>query len=300
VKTSDQPTVVLLPQEADVRIEFLGSGGAITTPVIGCQCRVCVEARERGIPYSRMGPSIFVHGPDILIDTPEEIKLQLNRAGIERVPACTYSHWHPDHVMGRRVFEDNVDWRNWPPQNKCTDMYVPYQVAQDFRTTLGTWDHLRYLEQHKLIRLVELAEGEIVTVGQTSVRPFPLAQDGVYGFWLEQTGRRALIVPDDLLGWEPSAEIQGADLAVIPMGLAECDPLTGERRIHEDHPVLQSEATFRQTLELVPKLGAARVVMTHIEEPDGLSYDDLLDLSMRLQREGLPIEFAYDGMIIDV
>ena len=38
---------------------------------------MCVEARENGVPYSRTGPSLFVHGPDVLIDTSEEIRLQL-------------------------------------------------------------------------------------------------------------------------------------------------------------------------------------------------------------------------------
>lgn len=283
-----------------MRIEFLGSGGAITTPVAGCRCRVCTEARARGVPYSRMGPSIFVHGPNVLIDTPEEIKLQLIRAGIEEIPACFYSHWHPDHVMGRRVFEENADWRNWPPRNKCTDVYLPHQVARDFRTTLGTWDHLKYLEHRGVIRLIELPDGEAVTLRDTTIQPFPLAQGSVYGFLFEEASKQALIVPDDLHGWEPSAEVQGADLAVIPMGVVEFDPFTGERRIPADHPVLEWEATFRETLELVPQLGAAHVVMTHIEEPDGLSYDDLQLLSERLQREGFNVIFAYDAMVVDV
>jgi phosphoribosyl 1,2-cyclic phosphate phosphodiesterase len=48
------------------------------------------------------------------------------------------------------------------------------------------------------------------------------------------------------------------------------------------------------------KLDASRIVMTHIEEPDGLTYDDLLLLGERLQADGLPIVFAYDTMVIDV
>ena len=50
-----------------MRVEVLGSGGAVTIPRPGCSCRVCVEAREKGVPYSRTGPSVFVHGPDVLI-----------------------------------------------------------------------------------------------------------------------------------------------------------------------------------------------------------------------------------------
>lgn len=88
-----------------MKVEFLGTGGAISTPRPLCSCRVCVEARKLGVPYSRGGPSVFVHGPDVLIDTPEEARDELNRSRVTNVNACLYSHWHPDHVMGRRVFE---------------------------------------------------------------------------------------------------------------------------------------------------------------------------------------------------
>ena len=61
-----------------MRFEFLGTGGAVTTPRPTCSCPVCVEARERGVPYSRTGPSLFLHGWNVLFDTPEESKEQLN------------------------------------------------------------------------------------------------------------------------------------------------------------------------------------------------------------------------------
>ena len=38
-----------------MQVEILGSGGATAIPRPGCECRVCVEARERGVPYSRTG-----------------------------------------------------------------------------------------------------------------------------------------------------------------------------------------------------------------------------------------------------
>ena len=62
-----------------VRVEILGSGGAATIPRPGCRCRVCVEARAQGGRFARTGPSTFVHGPNILFDTPEESKFQLER-----------------------------------------------------------------------------------------------------------------------------------------------------------------------------------------------------------------------------
>ena len=281
-------------------IEFLGTGGAITTPRPLCDCRVCSQARREGVPHSRSGPSLFVHGPDVLIDTPEEIKDQLNRSRVARIAACFYSHWHPDHVMGRRVFDLNMDWRNWPPQNRRTDVYLPPRVGSDFRERLGSWDHLFFLEQQGVVRLVELEHGETVEIGGVGIRPFPLAVEYVYAFMFEEDGRRALIAPDELVGWEPPAWVRGADLAVIPMGVAEFNPLTGERHITQEHPMLQMEATFEETLEIIEALNAQRVILTHIEEVDGLTHDDLQELQHRLQGDGLHITFAFDTMTVEV
>ena len=280
---------------------MLGSGGATTTPRPGCECRVCSEARVKGVPYVRTGPSVFVHGPDVLFDTPEEAKLQLDRAQIGNIAACFYSHWHPDHTMGRRVWETrNGDFRGWPREAKrqlVTDVYLPQQVAADFRVYLGGMEHLEFMQQRGWIRIHELRDGESVLVGDVEITPFRLAEDYVYAFELVERGRRLLLAMDELNGWVPPVELRGADLAVLPMGICEYDPFNGERRLHQDHPVLRYEATFLETLEIVDQLEAKRVVLSHVEEVDGLGYDDLLRLPGVLGRE---LTFAYDGFVVEV
>jgi|LFRM01.1.fsa_nt_gb phosphoribosyl 1,2-cyclic phosphate phosphodiesterase len=110
--------------------------------------------------------------------------------------------------------------------------------------------------------------------------------------------QEVLIAPDDLNGWEPPEFVKNIDLAVAPMGILEKDPFTNERKIDENHPVLKSEATFEETLEIVKKINAKKTVLTHIEEPDGISYDELKELEKVLK--DLRIEFAYDSMLIKV
>jgi phosphoribosyl 1,2-cyclic phosphate phosphodiesterase len=280
-----------------VRVEILGSGGATTTPRPGCSCRICVEARELGPPYARTGPSLFVHGPDVLIDTPEESKQQLDRSTVTRVPACLYSHWHPDHTLGRRVFESlNAEFRAWPRQVRgTTRVYLPEQVATDFRERLGGWEHLEFMAGRGWIEVVELADGETLELDGASIMPFRVAEDYVYAFLLEADGRRLLVAPDELRGWSPPDWVLEVDAAVLPMGVCEHHPFTGERRIPADHPVLRFEATFAETLEIVAALGARRVVLSHIEELDGLSHDELVELG---RRHG--VEFAWDGMLFEV
>jgi phosphoribosyl 1,2-cyclic phosphate phosphodiesterase len=287
-----------------VRVEILGSGGAATIPRPGCRCRVCVEAREKGGRYARTGPSAFVHGPNIVFDTPEESKLQLERAGIDEIAACFYSHWHPDHTMGRRVWETrNGDFRTWPreaKQPKVTDVYLPQQVAADFRVWLGGMAHLEFMEQRGWIRVHELSDGDVVEIGGVTVRPFRLHEDYVYAFELSDGERRLLLAMDELHGWTPPDDVKGCDLAVLPMGICEHDVFTGERLVHAEHPVLRYEATFAETLGIVDRLEARRVVLSHVEEFDCISYGELLLVEERLQREGVDVQFAWDGMTVDV
>ncbi len=286
-----------------MRIEFLGTGGATTTPRPLCTCGICVEAREKGVPYSRSGPSVFVHGPDLLIDTPEEIKDELNRSRVTRIAAVIYSHWHPDHTAGRRVLEEmNIDWRAWPRAPRgTTEVFLPQQVAVDFREWMGLWDHFQYLQEGVgTVAVHELADGQEVTLGDTTVRPFRLAEDYVYAFLLTEGHRRVLIAPDELKGWSPPADVRGVDLAVLPMGILEFHPVTRERLIHQDHWALPLEATFDETLEIVRQLGAGQVYLTHIEEMDQIGFDELQELGSRLQGDGLPISFAYDTLLVDV
>jgi phosphoribosyl 1,2-cyclic phosphate phosphodiesterase len=281
-----------------LRLEVLGSGGAIATPRPLCDCHVCALAREHGPPDARSGPSVFVHGPDVLVDTPEESRVQLAFSGIRRVEAALYSHWHPDHTAGRRVWECGFDFRGWPPEEKRTHrtpLYVPEQVARDFDAYLGIAQQLEYLEHRlRVVGVHVVADGDAVELGSTTVTPIRLAQDYVYAFLFESPGTRLLLVMDELKGWTPP-DLGPLDLAYLPLGIFEHHPFTGERTMHRDHPLLRLEATYPETLGVVRSLDARRVVLSHIEHMDGLTHEDVVRLGAR---DGW--EPAYDGMTIDV
>jgi phosphoribosyl 1,2-cyclic phosphate phosphodiesterase len=287
-----------------MKIEFLGTGGATTTPRPSCQCRICVEARQRGVPYSRTGPSLFVHGPDVLFDTPEESNLQLNRANIDRIAGCFYSHWHPDHTMGRRVWETrNVDLRGHPPENQRTNIFLPEQVARDFPERLGLQEHFDFMTRQGTVQVLELQDGVSVELAGVDITPFRLAEDYVYAFLLADGHSRVLIAPDELYGWSPEmapVDLANLDLAVLPMGVTEFDVFTGERLIHPGHRVLELEMTFAETLDVVRALGARQTVLTHIEEMEQLSHDDLQRLAETPALRELNLSFAWDTMILEL
>lgn len=302
-----------------MQVEILGSGGAFAIPRAGSTRAVDIEAREKGIPYARSGPSAFIHGPDILFDTPEESRYQLVRAGISHVTACFYSHWHPDHVMGRRVWESlNHADRTWPRQHRTTDVYLPEQVAIDFRAYLGSWDHLAFLQETGLVHVHTLTDGESVTIdgndgtGSVTITPFRLAEDYVYAFLVDDgkgsapgsapssASGRVLIAMDELNGWTPPSHVRNLDLAILPIGVFEFHPLTGERLVDEADPVLREEATFAETAAIARALDAHEVVFSHIEALDELGHDELVLAARQLREDGLPATIAYDGLRIDV
>ena len=284
-----------------MKITILGSGGAVTTPRTSCSCAMCEEARIKGAPYSRTGPSVYVHGPELLIDTPEEIKAQLNREGIRYVKNCTYSHWHPDHVLGRRVWEMNLDFVNWPPRNlAASKIFLAEQVAKDFRERLGSYENFEYFAKLGAVEIVELSDGESFESDGYSVLPFRLSERYVYGFIIEGHGKRALVIMDELFGWEPDPSIGSFDLVVMPTGICEFHPISGVRQVTENHPVFQSEATYQQTLAVCRKLKATRIVLSHVEEPDNLSFGVGEELDRAFAAQGLPITLAYDGLSVEI
>jgi len=279
-----------------VKVEILGSGGAVTIPRPGCSCRVCVEAREKGVPYARTGPSVFVHGPDVLIDTPEESKLQLNRSQVTRIAAGLYSHWHPDHTGGRRVWESrNFEFRSWPRRFETTPLYVPERVWDDFERNYGLADQFRFMEGQGTVRVELVAEDEPFELDGTTVTPIPLGAENAHAFLFEGGGRRILIAMDETHAWRP-AGLGQLDLAVLPVGVFEQHPYTGERMIPEGFckpPVLKTR--YGTALEQARALGAARTVLSHVEEMERLSHDELVRLG---GTDGW--EPAYDGLVIEV
>lgn len=283
-------------------VEILGSGGAFRTPRPGCQCPVCTGAREHGIPWSRTGPSVFVHGPDVLIDTPEDSLVQVDRGRFRDIRAGLYSHWHPDHTAGWRMWETrNWDSFNWPPRLKTTPIYLPPRVEETFHDHMGLSGNFKYMQERGWVEVRTMREP--VALNGWRISPIQLQEEYVYAYLFEEVegSRRGLVVMDEMVGWLPPQELAGVELAVLPMGLWEFDEFSEERKIPVDHPVLLSEATYRQTLEVAERLAPKRLVFMHIEEPYGVTPPEFDRLAAQLrERRGWDVFFAHDTMLVEM
>jgi phosphoribosyl 1,2-cyclic phosphate phosphodiesterase len=285
-----------------MQIEFLGTAGATPSPVPGVNDATNLKAQTIGVPYSRYGPCVYVHGPELMIDTSEETRLAMLRAGIEFIPHCIYSHWHPDHVLGCRVFELNRDWFGYPPHPRTTQVYLPQQVAKDAREQLGFYNSLMWYQRWRWVNVNEMRDGDTLTLNGACVTPLRLAQDLAYAFLIQQENKRALIVPDEVHGWQPPSEAHDVDVLVITTGLFACDPISGAQRWHPDHPILRFEPSFEDVLHIVEQIAPRRTCFTHLEVVN-MPDDDALRVLARqlsaLKKYG-EVTFAYDTLKVEV
>jgi phosphoribosyl 1,2-cyclic phosphate phosphodiesterase len=83
-----------------MKITLLGTGDAIGTPRIGCDCPQCIRAKEEGL--SRLRTSILIEndGRHILIDTSPDLRQQLLLNGSPNIDAVIWTHGHYDHFIG--------------------------------------------------------------------------------------------------------------------------------------------------------------------------------------------------------
>ncbi len=295
-----------------MRIEVLGAGGAWGVPRPFCPCPICVEARQKGAPYTRYGPSLFIHDLKLLIDTPEEIAVQLNRAGILRVDSVFYSHWHPDHTAGFRVWEGN--WNSnpeslyeFPPVVNPTTVYLPVNVAATFEEYHALKTKCDYAVAAGVITVAIIPTHESVIIQGVKVTPLQLAEEIACGFlleWTDERPKRVLILIDEVFGWLPPPDLGHLDLVFIPAGVFDLHPLTGERRIPLNHPLLKREITHGQVLDLLRCLDAERVVFVHLNETDRLHLTEYQEVARRINaaRQGIipEVMFAYDTLILTV
>lgn len=262
-----------------------------------CQCEVCREARNKGIPYARTGPSSFLHDINLLIDTPAEITSQLNRSHIRRVDYLMLTHLDPDHVEGLRVVEQiTLDFRTWhayPEKQIC--LLLPEQLGQRLRAIQSQYGPLiDFYQQRGFVRpMLFHGQVEISNVRITAI-PVDRGSQIAFVYVFEKSGRRIVYAPCDFKPFpEHRAEVQRPDLLVIQPGIFETG-LKHHFKYPADHISRTTLYTFEQTLELAARIGAKQVLFVHLEEYWNRSHDDYRAL------ESDTVRFAYDGMQVNV
>ena len=270
---------------------------AIPKPL--CRCRICNEARKKGVPYARAGPSAFLHDINLLIDTPAEIVNMLNRSPIRRVNYLTFSHLDPDHVEGFRVVEQiALDFRTWhayPEKQIC--LLLPEQLSGRVRELRSQYGPLVDFYQESGFLQLKLFHNKIqIRDVQITAIPVDRGSQLTFVYVFEKSGRKVVYAPCDIKPFpEHRNEVQQPDLLIIQPGIFE-EGLKHRFRYPAEHISRTTLYTFEQTLHLATHLQAKRVLFVHLEEYWNRSYDDYCSLESKYQG----IRFAYDGMQLTV
>jgi phosphoribosyl 1,2-cyclic phosphate phosphodiesterase len=278
---------------------ILGSGGCAVIPKPLCQCRVCKEARKKGVPYARAGPSAFLHDIDLLIDTPAEIVSLLNRSPIRRIDYLAFSHLDPDHVEGFRVVEQiALDFRTWqayPKKQIC--LLLPEQLSGSIRKLKSQYGPIVDFYRESGFLKLKLFHDKI-QVGDVRITAIPVGRGSrlAFVYVFEKAGRKLVYASCDIKPFpEHRNEVRHADLFIIQPGIFE-KGLKHSFRYPAEHISRKTLYTFEQTMDLVTRLQAKKVVFVHLEEYWNRSYDDYRALESKDSR----ISFAYDGMQLRV
>ncbi|MDY6918235.1 MAG: MBL fold metallo-hydrolase [Chloroflexota bacterium] len=276
---------------------ILGSGGCMVIPKPLCQCRVCREARKKGVPYSRAGPCAYLHDANLLIDTPAEVIDLLNRCDIRRVDCLLFTHLDPDHVEGFRVVEQTaLDFRTWTTYpEKQIRLLLPEQLNTPLRKIQSQYGRvIDFYVTSGFVRL-ELFR-DTVDIGNVRLTGIPVDRGSQVAFVyvFEKSGRKVVYAPCDLKPFpERRIEVQEPDLLIIQPGIFETG-LKHHFKYPPDHISRTTLYTYEQTLDLAKRIGARRVVFVHLEEYWNRSHDDYRKL------ETDTVQFGYDGMELTV
>lgn len=282
-----------------MELTILGSGGCTVIPKPLCSCSICREAREKGAPYERTGPSAFLHDENLLIDTPAETTQQLNRSGINRIDAVLLTHLDPDHVEGLRVVEHiTLDFRTWRayPGSRIK-LVLPRVLNKHVETIQSHYGPIiDYYEAQGFVERTPFLE--TVKIGRVDITAIPVGRGSQtsYIYVFVKDGRKIVYASCDIKPFpENRREVREADLLVIQPGIFESG-LKHNFTYGEDHISRTTLYTFEETIALADRIRSGRIVFVHLEEYWNRSYADYLALEKQFDH----ITFAYDGMRIIV
>lgn len=275
-------------------IKIIGSGGCVSTPKPCCSCSVCTEAREKGFPYARTGCSLFIEEGKVLIDTPEDINYALNNGNIDRVDYVLYSHMDPDHTMGMRLFEQlKMDWLKSSIGIKCKDpvKVISLKAVLEDLKMQGT-KYGSALEYYASCGLITLHTDNNLKVDNVCIEIIPANEDeSVAIFIISENDKKVIYAPCDVKPFPENDKFQYADTLIIGNTIIG-DILKNGFVLEQSNPLRDELFVMDEIVALKEKYHIKKVIITHIEEDWGKSYDDYLEL----QNEYDEIYFAYDGM----
>lgn len=257
------------------KLLFLGSGGSMGIPVIGCDCEVCKSPSPKN---NRLRPSalITLNDKKILIDTGPDLRQQALRYNINNIDAAIITHVHNDHTAGFdevRVF--------YMRHKKVLPCLASKFTADDLKNRFAYI--FENTDKEKLVpkidfKILESDRGVVDFLGYSiGYVTFEQAGIPVNGFRFGNLGFISDIrkYPETIF-----EDFHGIDQLVLSSLRQEYSPL---------------HFNIDEAIEFAQKMGAKQTWLTHIaHEVDHEKTNALLPEGFQLAYDGLEISFQIE------
>lgn len=114
-------------------------------------------------------------------------------------------------------------------------------------------------------------------------------------FVFEKDDKKVIYAPCDVKPFPKDIIFEDADLLIIGNTVVG-DKLKNGFILDENNPLRKELFTLDEIQNLKNNYGIKNVIITHLEEDWGKSYDDYI----KLEKQYSDIKFAYDGMKIEI
>ena len=253
-----------------MKLVFLGTGTSQGIPVIGCSCQVCQSTDFRD---KRLRVSALIQAGDtnIVIDTGPDFRQQMLRERVKKIDAVLYTHQHKDHTAGL----DDIR-----PFNHKHNMDMPLygrksvldQIKQEFAYIFEnvTYPGIPRVVLNNIENQVFEVNGIVITPIEVMHHKLP-----VYGF---RIGSLTYITDANYISEVEKEKIKGSKVIVI-------------NALQKNHHI--SHFTLAEATALIQELKPEKAYLIHMSHTMG---------THKMVSAELPegIEFAYDGLVIEV
>ncbi len=252
---------------------FLGTGGSMGIPMIGCTCHVCTSTN----PYNqRLRPSALLTHQEkkILIDCSPDYRFQALRYGIVSLDGVIFTHGHNDHTAGideLRVYRIR--------SKQAIPCLLSNETAEELK------QRFKYIFMPHGDKLISKFDLQILPAerGQVEFLQFPIQYFSYKQSDMKVTGFRfgSLAFVTDIRDYPNTIfeDLQGVDTLVL-----------SALRMTPSH----LHFSLDEAVDFATKVGAKQTWLTHLaHEVDHEKGNAYLPEKVRLAYDGLELPFDW-------
>lgn len=256
------------------KLLFLGTGGSLGIPVIGCECPVCTSPNPHN-KRTRSSILLKVDSKNILVDCSPDFRLQAIQHKIKSLDGIIFTHAHYDHTAGIDELRALTLQSQQPlPCLMCPETYR--DIKHRFYYIFDTDKQVAAFSHKYEIHLLPSTQGEMDFLGlHLQYMSFEQAKMRVTGF---RFGNLAYISDIRHYSEDIFEDLQGIDTLVISALRFLPSPM---------------HFSIDEAVSFIKRCGAKKGWLMHMaHEVDHENGNAYLPENIRLAYDGLEIDFS--------